>query len=41
VKPGRLRCAAIETANQKKIPVIAITYIPNAKVVTTVAANGG
>ena len=31
---------AIETANQKKIPVIAITYIPNAKVVTTVAANG-
>ena len=31
---------AIETANQKKIPVIAITYIPNAKVATTVAASG-
>ena len=31
---------AIETANQKNIPVIAITYIPNAKVATTVAASG-
>lgn len=31
---------AIQTANQKGIPVIAITYIPNAKVVTTVAATG-
>ena len=31
---------AIETANKKNIPVIAITFIPNAKVVTTVAANG-
>jgi ribose transport system substrate-binding protein len=31
---------AIETANKKNIPVIAITYIPNAKVATTVAASG-
>jgi ribose transport system substrate-binding protein len=31
---------AIQTANQKGIPVIAITYIPNAKVLTTVAASG-
>ena len=31
---------AIETANKKNIPVVAITYIPNAKVVTTVAAKG-
>ena len=31
---------AIERANQKNIPVIAITYIPNAKVLTTVAATG-
>ncbi len=31
---------AIETANNKKIPVIAITYIPNAKVATTVASSG-
>ncbi len=31
---------AIETANKKNIPVIAITYIPNAKVATTVAATG-
>ncbi len=31
---------AIETANKKNIPVIAITFIPNAKVATTVAASG-
>jgi ribose transport system substrate-binding protein len=31
---------AIETANKKNIPVIAITFIPNAKVATTVAATG-
>ncbi len=31
---------AIEQANKKNIPVIAITYIPNAKVATTVAASG-
>ncbi len=31
---------AIETANKKNIPVIAITYIPNAKVATTVASSG-
>jgi ribose transport system substrate-binding protein len=31
---------AIETANKRNIPVIAITYIPNAKVLTTVAATG-
>ncbi len=31
---------AIEKANQKNIPVIAVTYIPNAKVATTVAASG-
>jgi len=31
---------AIEKANDAGIPVIAITYIPNADVATTVAANG-
>lgn len=31
---------AIDMANKKNIPVIAITYIPNAKVLTTVAASG-
>jgi len=31
---------AIEKANQKGIPIVAITYIPDAKVLTTVAATG-
>jgi ribose transport system substrate-binding protein len=31
---------AIRTANQKKIPVVAITRIPGAEVLTTIASNG-
>jgi len=31
---------AIRTANQKKIPVVAVTRIPGAEVLTTIASNG-